>query len=100
MTPRVRSSASGASTTIATLKVSSRNSSDGGRSWRAARLGEDLGRYSFREWTIPFKPDAKGKHVLMARAINRIGESQPFEPLWNPAGYLRNVVEPVNVEAV
>ncbi len=73
-------------------------SSDGGRSWRVAELGADLGRYSFREWRIPFKPAERGAHTLMARALNRIGESQPLEPLWNPAGYLRNVVEAVRVE--
>jgi hypothetical protein len=33
----------------------------------------------------------------MTRATNRIGESQPSEALWNPAGYLRNVVERVDV---
>ena len=75
-------------------------SSDGGRSWRASDLGEDLGRYSFREWKIRFTPTQRGSHTLMARALNRIGESQPLEPLWNPAGYLRNVVERVGVEAV
>jgi DMSO/TMAO reductase YedYZ molybdopterin-dependent catalytic subunit len=75
-------------------------SSDGGQSWRVASLGADLGRYSFREWRITFKPDRTGAHTLMARALNRLGESQPFEPLWNPAGYLRNVVEPVRVEVV
>lgn len=73
-------------------------SSDGGRTWRGAELGRDLGRYSFREWRIAFKPAERGTHTLMARALNRIGESQPLEPLWNPAGYLRNVVEPVHVE--
>jgi hypothetical protein len=35
----------------------------------------------------------------MARASNRAGETQPLEALWNPAGYLRNVVEPVRVRA-
>lgn len=75
-------------------------SSDGGRSWRVAELGTDQGRYSFREWKIAFKPAQRGPHTLMARALNRIGESQPLEPLWNPAGYLRNVVETVHVEAV
>ena len=73
-------------------------SSDGGRNWRVAELGQDLGRYSFREWRITFKPTQRGAHTLMARALNRIGESQPLEPLWNPPGYLRNVVEPVRVE--
>lgn len=75
-------------------------SSDGGRTWRVAQLGNDLGRYSFREWRIGFTPAQRGKHTLMARALNRLGETQPLEPLWNPAGYLRNVVEPVHVEAV
>ncbi|MDO8543540.1 MAG: molybdopterin-dependent oxidoreductase [Opitutaceae bacterium] len=75
-------------------------SSDGGRTWRGAELGTDLGRYSFREWRIRFTPAQRGAQTLMARALNRIGESQPMEPLWNPAGYLRNVVEPVRVEVV
>ncbi len=75
-------------------------SGDGGRTWRVAELGRDLGRYSFREWRIGFTPPQRGAHTLMARALSRIGESQPLEPLWNPAGYLRNVVEAVKVEAV
>ena len=37
--------------------------------------------------------------VLMVRAFNRIGESQGAQPLWNPAGYLRNVIEHVDVQA-
>ncbi|HWB04203.1 MAG TPA: molybdopterin-dependent oxidoreductase [Verrucomicrobiales bacterium] len=73
-------------------------STDGGKSWVGAELGKDLGRYSFREWTHTWKPDASVKsHALKCRAFNRIGETQPLEPLWNPAGYLRNVVETVNV---
>lgn len=75
-------------------------SSDGGQTWRVAQLGADLGRYSFREWRIGFTPSKAGTHVLMTRALNRIGETQPLEPLWNPAGYLRNVVERVPVEVV
>jgi hypothetical protein len=35
----------------------------------------------------------------MVRAFNRIGESQGTEPLWNPAGYLRNVIEQVTLVA-
>lgn len=75
-------------------------SSDGGRTWRAATLGTDSGRYGFREWKIGFTPSQRGPHTLLARALNRIGETQPLEPLWNPAGYARNVVEPIHVEAV
>jgi DMSO/TMAO reductase YedYZ molybdopterin-dependent catalytic subunit len=75
-------------------------SDDDGRTWREAELGKDLGKYSFREWTIAFTPSKAGKYALKVKATNRIGQSQPFEPLWNPAGYMRNVVETVNVTAV
>jgi hypothetical protein len=76
-------------------------SSDGGRNWRTAELGRgELGRYSFREWTIAFTPPAAGPFELKCRAINRVGESQPLEPKWNPAGYMRNVVETVKITAV
>jgi hypothetical protein len=72
---------------------------DKGASWRPAQLGKDLGNYSFREWSFPWTPERKTAYRLMVRATNRIGESQPSEPLWNPAGYLRNVVEHVDVAA-
>jgi DMSO/TMAO reductase YedYZ molybdopterin-dependent catalytic subunit len=75
-------------------------SSDGGRSWIGAELGKDLGRYSFREWTAPFTPDKKGSYDLKVRAVNRIGQGQPMEPLWNAAGYMRNVVETTRIVAV
>jgi sulfite dehydrogenase (cytochrome) subunit A len=73
-------------------------STDGGASWREASLGNDLGRYSFREFTFGFTP-AAGTHDLRVRAWNRAGQSQPMEALWNPSGYMRNVVESVKVTA-
>jgi hypothetical protein len=73
-------------------------STDGGKAWMPATLGKDLGNYSFREWTLPVKL-AAGPHEIKVRATNRAGASQPLEALWNPAGYLRNVVETVRVTA-
>ena len=75
-------------------------SSDAGKTWQAAQLGKDLGRYSFREWSTVFTPSRKGEHVLLVRATNRIGQGQPSTALWNPPGYMRNVVESVRVVAV
>ncbi|GJD49322.1 Protein-methionine-sulfoxide reductase catalytic subunit MsrP [Methylobacterium crusticola] len=73
-------------------------SGDGGRSWAGASLGPDLGRYAFRTWqaslTLP-----PGDHRVKVRAINRNGQSQPDAALWNPAGYLRNVVETTRLRA-
>ncbi len=73
-------------------------STDGKRTWMEATLGTDLGKYAFREWTATVNLP-RGKHALAVRAINRIGQSQPDTPLWNPAGYMRNVVETVAVTA-
>jgi DMSO/TMAO reductase YedYZ molybdopterin-dependent catalytic subunit len=74
-------------------------SEDGGKTWREAQLGKDLGKYSFREWTIDLKPERAGAYDLRVKATNRNNESQPTDALWNPAGYMRNVVESVKVTA-
>ncbi|MCC8935388.1 molybdopterin-dependent oxidoreductase [Bradyrhizobium sp. Arg68] len=74
-------------------------STDGGQTWTPSRLGENLGRYSFREWTLMVKLPA-GAHELKVRATSNDGQTQPLQPLWNPAGYLRNVVETYRIVAV
>jgi DMSO/TMAO reductase YedYZ molybdopterin-dependent catalytic subunit len=73
-------------------------SDDAGATWHRATLGPDLGRYAFREWSITWRPRATGTARIMVRAVNAIGESQAPEPLWNPAGYLRNVIEQIRLE--
>src|SRR4030088_1705654 len=73
-------------------------STDGGKTWAQASLGKDLGKYSFREWQMLVRL-AAGAHELKGRAPSNGGETQPMEPLWNGAGYLRNVVETVRVTA-
>jgi sulfite dehydrogenase len=72
---------------------------DGGQSWRGATLGAELGRYSFRAFSFGFTP-RKGAYDLRVRAWNRSGQSQPMEALWQPTGYMRNVVESVKVTAI
>jgi DMSO/TMAO reductase YedYZ molybdopterin-dependent catalytic subunit len=74
-------------------------STDDGITWAEAQLGEDLGRYSFREWRLGVTL-APGRHNIRVRATSRAGETQPMQPLWNPPGYMRNVVEATLVEAV
>ena len=74
-------------------------SADGGQTWREATLGPDLGRYSFREFTFGVTLP-KGSYDLLVRAWNRVGASQSMEALWNPSGYMRNVVEATRVVAI
>lgn len=74
-------------------------SDDNGKSWQRAVLGDDLGNYSFRQWTLTWRPQQKGKVCLLVRARSNQGEEQPIKALWNPAMYLKNNIEstPVNV---
>ncbi|WP_019170803.1 molybdopterin-dependent oxidoreductase [Pseudaminobacter salicylatoxidans] len=71
---------------------------DDGKSWMPTDLGEDLGKYSFREWTSTVKLP-RGEHVLKVRATGNDGKTQPEKQPWNPSGYMRNVVETTKVVA-
>ncbi len=73
---------------------------DGGETWLQANLGADLGRYSFREFTFGFVPQAGRAYDIRSCAWSRSGEGQPTTAVWQPAGYMRNVIESVKVTAV
>ena len=73
---------------------------DGGRTWRAATLGADHGRFSFRSFTQSFTPTDRGALTVMARASNRAGATQTLELIPNPAGYHHNVIQRIAVSAV
>jgi DMSO/TMAO reductase YedYZ molybdopterin-dependent catalytic subunit len=79
---------------IKTVEVSA---NDGG-TWLPAKLGQDFGRYAFRAWTLDVDLPA-GSHIIRVKATANDGTSQPMEPRWNPAGYMRNVVESTRVRA-
>ena len=68
-------------------------STDGGRTWQRAKLGEDLGRFAFRTFSYSFTPRKKGRQIVMARAANKIGQSQSSELILNPAGYHHNLIQ-------
>jgi DMSO/TMAO reductase YedYZ molybdopterin-dependent catalytic subunit len=73
-------------------------STDGGKTWSSAQLGEDLGRYAFRPWS--FELNAKsGKNTVMANATNAIGQTQTAALIFNPAGYHNNVMQNVTLNA-
>jgi DMSO/TMAO reductase YedYZ molybdopterin-dependent catalytic subunit len=74
-------------------------SSDRGRTWQAAGLEHDEGKYGFRRWEIRFTLPANGEHFLMVRCTNTDGVSQPDMANWNPAGFMRNVIETTSVIA-
>jgi hypothetical protein len=73
-------------------------STDGGRTWQRAKLGADLGRYAFRPFSLVVTPGLKGRQSIMARAANRIGQTQTSELIHNPAGYHHNVIHSVALQ--
>ncbi len=68
-------------------------SDDGGKSWTAAKLGENHGAYSFRAWESSWIAKSPGRYSLAVRATDEKGNTQPDEPVWNPGGYLWNRIE-------
>jgi DMSO/TMAO reductase YedYZ molybdopterin-dependent catalytic subunit len=73
-------------------------STDDGKTWIAATLGEDLGRYAFRPWSYVFDAH-RGGNTVMARATNAIGQTQTASLILNPAGYHHNVIQRVTLNA-
>src|ERR1700759_1541341 len=73
---------------------------DRGQSWREAQLGRDEGKYGFRQWQAQITPFSPGKYSLLSRCTNSEGVAQPDTANWNPAGFMRNVVEAVDITAV
>lgn len=76
-------------------------SSDGGRTFAEAKLGEDHGRFAFRPWSHRFTaPKKKGPLEVMASARNAIGQTQVSKLILNPAGYHHNVISKLSLEIV
>ena len=75
---------------------------DNGKTWEAADLKEDLGRYAYRSYRFSFKPTKYGKLKIMAKAINSLGDEQPLSKDigWNGGGYKYNGIHVVNVKVV
>ena len=73
-------------------------SADGGRNWLATALGSDEGTYSFRQWSALIPPPPSGSLTLQVRCANTKGEVQPAEPNWNGGGFMRNVIESVQLK--
>lgn len=69
---------------------------DGGRTWSKAAL-ESGGAYGFTVFALPFEATA-GAMRLMSRATDTRGAVQPATPVWNPAGYLHNAIDVVDIE--
>jgi DMSO/TMAO reductase YedYZ molybdopterin-dependent catalytic subunit len=75
-------------------------STDLGRTWQRTSLGRDEGKYSFRQWSTQLRVPQSGNLALQVRCTNTKGEAQPSQPNWNPNGFMRNVIESVELTSV
>jgi sulfite oxidase len=72
-------------------------STDRGRTWLPAALGKESAHWAWRLWDFTFYPKAPGAYVLMSRASDNFGRTQPMVPSWNPSGYLWNAIDQVMI---
>ena len=72
-------------------------SEDGGKTWKAAKLEDEIGKYSWRRWHYAFKPISKGTVTIKLKATNANNQTQP-EHQWNRSGYMRNEIETLSLK--
>jgi len=89
----VRGIAFGGDCGVSTVEIST----DQGKAWKKTTLGRDAGTYSFRQWNTQLTKPQTGKLTLQVRCTNAKGEVQPSQPNWNGAGFMRNVIEQVEL---
>jgi hypothetical protein len=75
-------------------------STDRGQGWHQTQLGKDEGKYGFRQWQTQLTLPTPGEYNVLVRCTNNNGVMQPDTVNWNPAGFMRNVVETTGIVAV
>jgi DMSO/TMAO reductase YedYZ molybdopterin-dependent catalytic subunit len=89
----VRGIAFGGDCGVAQVEVST----DEGHNWQKTDLGRDEGAYSFRQWSTQLTAPQTGAMPLLVRCTNTKEEVQPAEANWNGGGFMRNVIERVQL---
>lgn len=78
---------------ISTVEISY----DNGINWLSGKLEKNLGKYSWRQWSVELPNLKKGKYNIMVKATNQVGATQTFDLIFNQSGYLNNVVQKVPI---
>jgi sulfane dehydrogenase subunit SoxC len=73
-------------------------SSDGGKTWADAELGQPASPYAWVPWTFAWDAVEPGAFELSCRATDAAGNTQPLEQPWNLGGVSNNMVQRVSVE--
>ena len=73
-------------------------STDHGATWQPARLVGERAKYSWRRFEYTFQPTRPESYLILSRATDANGRTQPMTPPWNPSGYLWNAPDSVRIE--
>jgi len=72
-------------------------STDGGSTWKSAKLGHEKAKYAWRMWSFSWKAPESGDYTILSRATDSQGHTQPATAVWNPSGYFYNAYDQVKV---
>ena len=81
-------------TDIARVEVSA----DSGATWQAARLTGEQAKYTWRRFEFTFDAAKPESYLILSRATDANGRTQPVTAAWNPSGYLWNAPDSVRIE--
>ena len=73
-------------------------SSDHGATWQAARLAGERAKYAWRRFEYSFDAARPASYLILSRATDAKGRTQPISPPWNPSGYLWNAPDSIRIE--
>ena len=73
-------------------------SADSGATWQPAPLTGEHARYTWRRFETQSTPAKPESYLIMSRATDSKGRTQPDVAQWNPSGYLWNAPDRVRVE--
>jgi DMSO/TMAO reductase YedYZ molybdopterin-dependent catalytic subunit len=71
---------------------------DHGATWQQARLVGERAKYAWRRFEYAVDTRRPESFLIMSRATDSNGRSQPMTPPWNPSGYLWNAPDAVRIE--
>ena len=73
-------------------------SPDGGRNWQNATLLGESDPNTWRQWEFTWQASHPGHYIIMARATDSAGNTQPSTIPWNFRGYANNGIHTIAIE--
>ncbi len=71
---------------------------DNGATWRPARLTGEQARFAWRRFEFEFTAPRPESYLILSRATDSRGRTQPAVSQWNPSGYLWNQYDSIWIE--